>query len=102
MHDINICERQVYRGLPQGSSLSPLLFNIYFISLIQLPRASKSLFYADDVVFHEDRDLQTAMDQLNTSLDCMNQKISGLYLSLAPAKCQTMIFTNRPFNTSLL
>lgn len=71
-----ILERiEIAPGLPQVSTLSPVLFNIYAASVARLPSASvgRSLVYADDILLYRQEHNGTNMIQ--------ELKISWDYLS---------------------
>ena len=70
-------------GTPQGSVLSPFLFNVLMNSLVSLPLPDKvhTLSYADDIVViaigpHAPTLLQTSLRGLHYKLQCLGLKIS--------------------------
>lgn len=89
--------RKIYKGLPQGSVLSPILFNLYCAQIHSVvTKDCKILQYADDIVIYSfSRDIETAKENLITNLQNLNGKLNSLNLHLAPSKCQTVIFTKK-------
>ena len=62
-NNINSRVIQVPNGVPQGSSLGPLLFIYYINDLIELTSADNIILFADDVVIHDGR---TNLEHLKT------------------------------------
>jgi len=86
-----------HKGTPQGSILSPLLFNIYLRNIGRSLHADSHIIqYADDIVlFATDSDLCLARDSLNASLIAVSSFLRQRGLTLSPLKSKTMIFSNR-------
>jgi hypothetical protein len=90
------------RGLPQGSSLSPTLFNFFINILIELlqrtqvsnPLDSKCLFFADDANLHakNSQDMQTL-------LDVCDDWARSHGMQFAPDKC--FVVANSPMTLNL-
>lgn len=84
-----------WKGLAQGSSLSPLLFNIYMIHLHQIiPDEVMLLSYADDLVLlGRDRNMTQLTRILNRTLEEMHTWLMEHDLELALQKCEAVWFT---------
>ncbi|GFY03665.1 uncharacterized protein TNCV_3092911 [Trichonephila clavipes] len=87
-------KKQIFKGCPQGSVLSPTLWNIYFNPIISL---NSELFllqaFADDlaiVSFGLSR--KKLEDNTNKILSLVNSKLSELNLSIATAKTVSVVF----------
>jgi len=88
----------IYSGLPKGSSLSPLLFNIYISSVSrELEEANVlHLIYADDIVlFCSHTNINIATNFLKNSLNILNNSLNSIQLSVSPAKSNVIIFTRK-------
>jgi len=80
---------------PQGSILSPLLFNIYLKNVgSHIHSDSHILQYADDIVlFSSNEDISSARNFLSLSLESISQFLASLGLSLSPNKSKSIIFS---------
>jgi ribonuclease HI len=89
--------RNVYKGLPQGSVLSPILFNIYTFDIGEtIPPECSIIQYADDfVVYCAEKVISKAAAKLNETMNCINEWIIKNGFSLSPSKSQIVVFTNK-------
>ncbi|XP_061388894.1 uncharacterized protein LOC133324020 [Musca vetustissima] len=90
--------RIVVNGLPQGSGLSPLLFNIYTSSLHDINSSNIDIFqFADDffLVCH-DKSFQKASEILTESISRFHEDCKGLGLGFNMNKINTVHFSRRP------
>ena len=85
-------ERTMPGGTPQGSTLSPLLFNIIMDELLQirLPESVRVMCYADDlaiVAVGQDR-----LQQVNETLEVLGARSRQLGLLISPQKSRAISF----------
>lgn len=96
--------KSAYDGLPQGSTLSTTLFNIYTRKLHRLnTQKCQIIQFADDFTVLVKSD--SISDLLNTATDFMNQfnsELSDLNLHLNIDKCSSIIFNHNKEMFNLL
>ena len=83
------------RGVPQGSPLSPTLFNI-LMSDLTLPPTIQKIIYADDITItasHEDFD--TAVRYMEQGITTLKEWTDQWDLHVNISKSKLMCFTNR-------
>jgi Reverse transcriptase (RNA-dependent DNA polymerase) len=85
----------VTSGVPQGSHLGPLLFNLFISDLSFIIKDVKHLFYADDLkIFHEIKTVDDAKF-LQTKLNDLAKWCIDNKLNLNVNKCHSISFTRR-------
>lgn len=86
----------VWRGLPQGSVLSPLLYNLYTHDLEDSAGDCHILQYADDLLLYvSSRSIESATEMISTSLMETNSWLSNNGLSLSSSKSCAVIFSRK-------
>lgn len=95
--------RSTFKGLPQGSTLSPSLFNIYVNKIEHnIGDQVKILKFADDIALYISSErIDTSIELLEQNVKKLADTLSNKNLFLAPDKCKLMIFNraNIPFNS---
>ncbi|XP_049871583.1 RNA-directed DNA polymerase from mobile element jockey isoform X2 [Pectinophora gossypiella] len=89
--------RRVWRGLPQGSVLSPLLYSLYTYDLeVCVNSFCNVLQYADDLVLYASSDsLEEATGKLNHALQYLENWLDEHGLSLSVEKSSVVVFTRK-------
>lgn len=84
-------EREISYGVPQGSVLGPLLFIIYINDLEDWLQTDKLQLYADDTVMYaEGKTEEEVIDQLNTTLERLNNWCEANKITINVRKSKTL------------
>ena len=88
-------EIEFEKGVPQGSPLSSLLFNIYVRDLGYVNQLNISQFADDIVIWVIGDKIETIQRELNSKLKIINKIITSIDLEFAPNKCIVTTFTKK-------
>lgn len=89
--------RLLSKGLPQGSVLSPLLYNIYTHDIENfVDKNINILQYADDLVLYiTDKNIENASVAMNLTLTKLQKWLDINGLQISPSKSTTILFTRQ-------
>lgn len=84
-----------YKGVPQGSVLSPTLFNIYINEFCtQLTGNCNLLQFADDTaIYARGQNIEKLLQDISSSANNICQHLESLGLGISPDKSSLVIFT---------
>ncbi|KAG5666272.1 hypothetical protein PVAND_017607 [Polypedilum vanderplanki] len=97
---------EIFRGVPQGAKLGPLMFNLMVNDLSNLETNSQLIKYADDLIMilplkiHPEKEMQNDVNQLRHDLGLLNNYYAKNDLKLNCAKSKALIVGK--YNNSLL
>lgn len=89
--------RHAFKGLPQGSVLSPLLFSLYIAHINNCHDISvKSIQYADDILLYASGKHEiNVQERIQTALNRTEHSFQKLQLDFNSSKCKAIIFTRK-------
>lgn len=89
--------RTINAGLPQGSPLSPTLFNLYVADLPKLNNIQIAQFADDTAIFSSDSSINLIRNRIQLYLHMLDSWATKLKIQLNPSKTSAKIFTLRPY-----
>ena len=97
LNDSLLPSRLIWKGLPQGSVLSPLLYNLYTYDLSKsVDSFCNILQYADDLALYvSSSSFSTCCARLNSALMYFGDWISDHGLSLSISKSNVVVFSRK-------
>jgi ribonuclease HI len=95
--------RKIWKGIPQGSVLSPILFNVYCSDLERkINKSCKIVQFADDLaIYTSHKNINMAERQLTDSLEILNKWLKTNHLELSPTKSNIMVFSRKHINPTV-
>lgn len=85
--------RTIKAGVPQGSILGPVLYNLFLSDIPIIENQGLMLLYADDIILaYSDARAKTANKKINEHLEILNEYFSKWKLKLNIDKCRAIIF----------
>lgn len=93
---------KITSGVPQGSLLGPLLYNVYLYDIYTCFHDSRFLMYADDTKIFIDISNINDANKLQSDLNRLNEYYEHNRITVNSKKCQLITFTrkNKPLNFS--
>ena len=96
---VNGCLSDIHkteRGLPQGSVLSPTLFNIYINDVVQTVKHSAIALFADDIaIWNRNKDPKQLQNEMQNDLNNIETWSTKWKLKLSAPKTKAMTFTRK-------
>lgn len=86
---------QIQAGIPQGSVLGPILYNIYVSDIPAFGHTNIAMYADDTALISQDYNIDIAAHNLQQSLNQLNIWCKRWKIKLNPAKCEAKIFTLR-------
>lgn len=89
--------RLTNQGVPQGSVLSPIIFNIYTADLERVVNQwVEHIQYADDIVLYSAHcNLEIAVNNINRALSALSVWLDDHNFTLSPSKSKSIIFSRK-------
>ena len=83
-------------GVPQGSILGPVLYNLFTSDIPELPNGGiLSLFADDTAIMYEGRQINQIVKKLQTGLNVFVNYLTSWKICVNAAKTQTIVFPHR-------
>ena len=93
MGGVESSSRPIQSGVPQGSILSPILFNVLLHDIPQVASISISLFADDIAIYSTGDDIPNLLNALQNYLNQISSWLTQWYQKLNPSKSKIMFFS---------
>lgn len=88
--------KEIYSGVPQGSILGPLLFNIYLNDIVNINPNVRFIIYADDTsIFFSGSNIHDLIQMCNTTMITLERWSQSNYMRVNEKKTKAVIFRPR-------
>jgi hypothetical protein len=92
-------EREIFKGVPQGSVLSPLLFNIMLVNFPTPDNGCEISLFADDIaIYYTAKTKKEAEGPLQDLLDKIEEWAISWNFQFSVDKCASLTFTKKTTN----
>ena len=101
----NICStfENMYKGVPQGSILGPVLFNIFINDIFYVVESSTIYNYADDnTLSYADNNIESVIQKLESDSLKMLDWFSNNFMKANPDKFQALAIGKKSFNKNIV
>ena len=86
------CSSELLQGVPQGSVLGPIIFNIYLNYLFYLTEMTQVCNFADDTTFYVcDKDLNILINRLEHDTSLAVERFEHNFIKLNQDKCHLLV-----------
>lgn len=98
-----ITERRVYKGLPQGAVLSPILYDFYTNKVVEdIPQEVRSVQFADDIaIYCKNKSSNNRKAYLETAFQKIHENLEKIGLELQPEKTALIEFNKKGHNHNI-
>ena len=102
LYDFKSNFQSILKGVPQGSILGPVLFNIFIDDIFHFIKNYKLYYYADDnSVSHADTDLKRLIDDLVEDSTRLIQWFADNQMKANPGKFQAIAVDKRTHSENI-
>lgn len=95
INDTNSGTKKITAGVPQGSKISPLLFNLYIADFPTTSNTEVSLYADDSVVYSSSSDANIVTENIQNHLNIIKCWAKKWKIILNPSKSTAVLFTLR-------